>query len=101
MMLIRTSIAAAVAGALLLTAPSAPAAAHERGWHGGWGLPLLGAAVVGTTAAVLAAPFAPGYYAPPPRVYYAAPPVYYAPAPAYYGAPPPVYYGYGHGYYRR
>jgi hypothetical protein len=105
--MLRKSLIAVTAGALLLAAPVAPIAAHD-GWghHGGWhhdgwrggglGLGLLGAAVVGTTAAILSAPLAvaappPVVYAPAPA-YYPPPVVYAAPAPAYYAAPAGVYY---------
>jgi hypothetical protein len=103
----RTIIAIAAAGALLMAVPVAPAAAHDGyygnhgyygrhggyygngyrpHWHGGIGLGLLGAAIVGGTVAVLANP-PPVYYAPPP------PPVYYAPAmPRAYYPPPAVIY---------
>jgi hypothetical protein len=103
----RKSITIAVAGLLLAAAPLSQASAHGRFWHhGGWGLGLVGAAVVGTSAAILAAPYAvvgPPPLAYAPRGYYAAPPVYYARPPAYY-AGPPVAYGYSPGYgyaYRR
>jgi hypothetical protein len=97
--MLRKSIAVAVVGAALLALPVTPSTAHDgwgrRGWHGGLG--VLGAAVVGTTAAILAAPlmappppvvYAPRYLAPPPVAYA---PAYYPP-PAYYAAPQGVYY---------
>ncbi|MGC2415592.1 MAG: hypothetical protein WA459_23210 [Stellaceae bacterium] len=56
-----------------------------------WPFCVVGA-VVGTTAAVVTAPFRvvappPYYYAPPPARYYPPPPAY--PPPAYYPAPYP------------
>ncbi len=56
-----------------------------------WPFCIVGA-VVGTTAAVVTAPFRvvappPYYYAPPPARYYPPPPAY--PPPAYYPAPYP------------
>ncbi len=84
---------------------------HGNGWHGGgwgWGWPVvaLTAAVVGTAAALITAPFAaaasianqPAYYYGPapvaPPVSYNAP-SYYAPpqAPAYQGPSGPANYG--------
>lgn len=89
----------ALAAAIAVAAPLDPAQARDR--HGNdlaIGL-LLGAAAVGTTAAILSAPSTevyaappPVYYAPPPPVVYAPPPVYYAPPPPVYYAPPPVVY---------
>ena len=103
----RKSITVAVAGIVLAASPLSQASAHGRSWHhGGWGLGLVGAAVVGTTAAILAAPYAlvgPPPVAYAPRAYSAAPPVYYAQPPVYYAAPPNAYGYYpGTGYaYRR
>jgi hypothetical protein len=92
---------AALAAALLIAAPVAPASAH--GWHHGpgglvFGLAAGAAALAVGAAAVATAPIAavtapPAYYAPPAPAYYA-PPAYYAAPPAYY--PPPAY---GYPYY--
>ena len=103
--------ACAVAALAIAVAPVSSASAHY--YHHGvlFGVGAVGAAIVGTAGALLAAPFValsaavprapayyapPGYYAPPPA-YYAPPPGYYAPPPAYY-APPPTYYA-PPGYY--
>lgn len=100
-----TATAAALATALVAAQPSA-AAAHDR--DGGLALGILGAAAVGATIAVMAAPpvmAQPVYVAPPP-VYAAPAPVYMAPPPVVYApayAPAPVYYypAPGYYYYRR
>ncbi|SEH44828.1 hypothetical protein [Magnetospirillum fulvum] len=85
-------VVCALAAAMAVAAPLESAQARDR--HGNdltLGL-LLGAAAVGTTAAIMSAPSSEVYAAPPP-VYYAPPPVYYAPPPpVYYAPPPPVYY---------
>lgn len=97
----RKTILAATAGAMLVAAPLSQASAHDH-FRAGLGLGLLGAAVVGTTAAILSAPAAA--FAPPPV--YAAPayavpayaPVYAYPAPVVMARP--AYYAPGY-YYRR
>jgi hypothetical protein len=95
--------AACVLAAVALAAvPTGSASAHYYRHGGGifWGIGALGAAVVGTAAAIATAPFV----ALAPRPYYGAPPAYYAPPPAYYPppqayyAPPPAYYA-PPGYY--
>jgi len=100
--------ACALAVAMTVAAPIGSAQAHER--HGddlALGL-LLGAAAIGTTAAIMSSPSTEVYsapppviYAPPPPVYYAPPPVVYAPPPVYYAPPPPVYYAPPPRYYYR
>jgi len=94
--------AACVLAAVALAAvPTGSASAHYYR-HGGvfWGIGALGAAVVGTAAAIATGPLV----ALAPRPYYGAPPAYYAPPPAYYPppqayyAPPPAYYA-PPGYY--
>lgn len=95
--------------ALAMVAVAPQAEAHgDRGASAlGWG--LLGAAVVGTAAALasppatVVVPAQPVYaYAPPPAVVYAPPPavVYAPPPPPVYYAPAPVVVYHG-GYYRR
>ncbi|CCG42502.1 hypothetical protein [Magnetospirillum molischianum] len=87
-------VVCALAAAMTVAMPVDSAQAGDR--HGrdlALGL-LLGAAAVGTTAAIMSAPSGPVYAAPPPVYYAPPPPVYYAPPPpvGYYAAPPPVYY---------
>jgi hypothetical protein len=94
----RTRILAASAVVLALTtAPMTPALAwHHHGGPGFWPF-AVGAAVLGTAAAIATAPFAvvappapyPAYgYAPPPYAYGPPPsPYYYSP----YGSSPPPY----------
>ncbi len=98
--------ACAVAAVALTMAPLSSASAHyyRHGYGPLFGIGVLGAAVVGTAAAIATAPFAllgarpyyaapPAYYAPPPAYYYGPPRGYYAPPPAYYRPPAPYYYG--------
>jgi len=94
-------IVCALAAAMTVATPIESAVAGDR--HGrdlALGL-LLGAAAVGTTAAIMSGPSERTYYAPPPPVVYAPPPpvvyapppqVVYAPPPVMYAPPPPVYY---------
>ena len=113
---IATAVLAAVIGAapILATATAASADQYRNGkrihtqtyynnapnWSG-VGAGFVAGAAVGVGAGLLInRPPPRAYYAPAPRVYYAAPPppvVYYpAPAPAYYPPPPPpVYYDRG------
>jgi len=94
----KVALSTALVAALAMI-PVGSASAHDP--YRGVGLGLLGAAVIGTTAAVLlsgprAAPPPEVVYTAPPPVYYAAPPpaVYYAaPPPVVYAPPPPVVYG--------
>jgi hypothetical protein len=86
--------AAAVVGLVVATAPTAPALAwHHHGGPGFWPF-AVGAAVLGTAAAIATAPFAavapaaPAYgYAPPPYAY-GPPPAPYTYSPYGYGPPP-------------
>lgn len=94
------TIAGVVAAVMLAAVPYVPAEAHDHGRGDAIGLGLLGAAVVGSVAALAAAsapPPQPVYvapaYAPPPTVVYAPPP------PVVYAPPPTVYYA-APGYYR-
>lgn len=120
----RKFLVPAVLAVGLAAAPVEHASAHEH--HDGLGLALLGAAVIGGTAAILSAQggdddgqpvyvqqgyaqpvyaqpvYAQPVYAAPQVVYaqpvYAAPQVVYAaPPPVVYAAPYPTY-GYGYGY---
>lgn len=106
-------VAGCLVAAMLAATPLSSAEARDGHQGEAIGLGLLGAAVVGTVAAMTAgqqpAPVVvqeqPVYMAPayaPPPAYYAPPPVYYAPPPAavYYAPPPAVYYAPGY-YYRR
>ena len=71
--------------ALALVVAVMPASARAQHWHPLFWPFLAAGAIVGTAAALAAAPFTyPYYYGPG----------YYAPAPAYYG-PGPAYYGPG------
>ncbi len=85
----RIALSAALVAALAALPFSAAQAYHHRGFPLFWPF-VAGAAVVGTAAAIAAAPLravAPPYYYPaPPAPYYAPPPAYYA--PGYY---PPYY----------
>jgi hypothetical protein len=105
------TVAGLVAVTLLASIPLSSAQANGGRQANAFALGVLGAAVVGTVAAMANQPApvvvqAQPVYVPPPVVYapppvYVAPaPVYVAPAPVYYAAPPPVVY-YGHGYYHR
>jgi len=95
----RKQIALSVVVALgLAAAPLSGAEAHR---HHGFPLflPFIAAgAVVGTAAAIAAAPFqaiaapAPYYYGAPPPSYYAPPPAYYAPGYYQPGYNQPGYY---------
>ena len=111
------------ASAVLGLSLALPNVSDAHGFHGGRGyyhhgpgliggliaLPfVVGAAVIGTAAAIATAPFndgyydqpGPGYYQPAPSAYYPPQPAYYPPQPAYYAPaprvvysqPPPVYY---------
>ncbi len=112
-----------IASAVLGLSLALPNVSDAHGFHGGRGyyhhgpgliggliaLPfVVGAAVIGTAAAIATAPFndgyydqpepgyyqpGPGYYQPAPSAYYPPQPAYYAPAPrVVYSQPPPVYY---------
>ena len=112
-----------IASAVLGLSLALPNVSDAHGFHGGRGyyhhgpgliggliaLPfVVGAAVIGTAAAIATAPFndgyydqpgpgyyqpGPGYYQPAPSAYYPQQPAYYAPAPrVIYSQPPPVYY---------
>jgi hypothetical protein len=109
----------AVAFALL---PLTPASAHDHGYgrgHGrGFGPFGVVGAVVGVTAAIVAAPFiiaadtaraveprplyyppAPNYAYPPLRAYSPPAAYYYGPPQGYYAPPPAYYYPAPSGYY--
>ena len=113
-----------IASAVLGLSLALPNVSDAHGFHGGRGyyhhgpgliggliaLPfVVGAAVIGTAAAIATAPFNDGYYdqpgpgyyqQPAPSAYYPPQPAYYPPQPAYYAPaprvvysqPPPVYY---------
>jgi hypothetical protein len=86
-------LAASAVALAVVSAPMTPALArHHHGGPGFWPF-AVGAAVLGTAAAIATAPFA--VVAPPPAPY----PAYgYAPPPSAYGPPPGAYYApYGYG----
>jgi hypothetical protein len=102
------TVAGLMAAAMLAAVPLSPAEANGGRQAEAIGLGLLGAAVVGSVAAMAAGVPPPQVVVPAQPVYaapvYAPPPVYYAPAPVvyaqpYYARPPVVYYA--PGYYRR
>ena len=78
-----TSIAAAIAGTMVVLAPPTPANAD-------WGRPYYNNGWYGPRPYYRPRAYAYAY----PRTYYA-PPVVYAPPPVYYAPPPPVYYSPG------
>jgi hypothetical protein len=81
---------AAVAALAVVSLPTAPALAwHHHGRPGFWPF-AVGAAVLGTAAAIVTAPLAA--IAPPYPAYG------YAPAPYAYGPPPSPYYYSPYGY---
>jgi hypothetical protein len=95
----RKQIALSVVVALGLAAP--PLSGAEAHRHHGFPLflPFIAAgAIVGTAAAIAAAPFqavatpAPYYYGAPASSYYAPPPAYYAPGYYQQGYNQPGYY---------
>ncbi|WP_146002574.1 hypothetical protein [Telmatospirillum siberiense] len=100
------TIAGLVATAMLVAVPYVPAQAHDHGRGDAIGLGLLGAAVIGSVAALAASSAPPPQqvyvapaYAPPPQVVYAPPPTVVYAQP-YYAQPRAVYYapGYYPGY---
>ena len=96
--MVRKYLLASSVAAALVIAPLSNASANDH-FHGR-GIGLLGAAVIGTTAAILAAPLviAAGGQPVAPMPYYGGP-GYYPPPVVYVG---PGYYGHPYGgyYYR-
>jgi hypothetical protein len=101
----RKVVIPAALAAAVIALPTAQASAHD-----GLALGLLGGAIVGATAAILATQPSEPVYAAPAPVYVQPAPVYVQPAPVYvqpapvYVQPAPVYaapypyYGYRYGW---